>query len=211
MLYGCFAAAYVVPTYRDIKPASQVMVEKQDFGTPIASAATTVLSSVSGPTTGSATTVSTFAAQPDVARNLFLTPGGTTGDVESCAAVVTGTNILGRAVSETFTILANQTSATVGAKAFKTVSSVSFPANCESGTFAATWSLGVGEKIGLKRCMDNAGAYLHSVFAGAKETSSTVVVGSTSAVEQNTVDLAGTMDGSARFYGYFFQNFSCLP
>lgn len=203
--------AYVVPTYRDLKPATQVMLEKQDFGSPIATIATRVLNGVAGPTSAAALDVTSFAAQPDVPRNLTITPGGTTGDVEACIITVTGTNYFGKAISETFTFIADQSTAVVGNKAFKTVTKVAFPASCESGTFAATWSVGVGEKIGLKRCMADAGGWFHSVAAGVKETTAATIAASASAVESNTADFNGTMNGSNAFVGYFVQNFACLP
>jgi hypothetical protein len=205
------ANAYVVPTNRDLKPASQVMLEKQDFGTPVAASATRLSSGVAGPTSAAAATISSFTLQPDVPRNIVITPGGTTGDVESCVITVSGTNYFGATITETFTFAADASTAQTGSKAFKTVSSVAFPASCESGGFAATWSVGVGEKIGLKRCMANAGDWVWSEVAGAYEATRATIAASASAVESNTADFNGTMNGSNRFLGFFVQNFACLP
>ena len=210
-LFTVMVQAYVVPVYRDIKPASQVMLERQDFGTPIATIATRVLNGVAGPTSASALNVTSFAAQPDVPRNLTVTPGGTTADVNACVITISGTNFLGKAITETFTFTAAQSTAVTGNKAFKTVTQVAFPADCEQGTFAATWSVGVGEKIGLKRCMENAGGWFHSVAAGVKETTAATVTASASDVSLNTADFNGSMNGSKQFIGYFVQNFACLP
>lgn len=211
LFFMTMANAYVVPTQRDLKPATQVMLEAQDFGTPSAAGTNSVLSASAGATSAAIATVTTFAGQPDVPRNLVVTPGGTTGDVEACVITVSGTNYLGRAMSETFTFLADASTAQTGNKAFKTVSSVSFPANCESGGFAATWSIGVGEKIGIKRCMAAAGNWAWSTVAGAYEATRATVVINASAVENNTADFNGTMNGTNRFVGYFIQNFACLP
>lgn len=206
-----FANAYVVPTYRDLKPATQVMIEKQNFGAPIATLATRVLNANAGATSTAQVTVTTFAAQPDVARNLVITPGGTTADVAACVITVNGTNYFNKAISETFTFTNDQSAAVTGNKAFKTVTSVVFPANCEDGTFAATWSVGVGEKIGLKSCMDNAGDWFQSLVAGAYEATRATVSVSATDVSLNTADFAGTMNGSNSFIGYFVQNFRCSP
>lgn len=211
MVFAFMATAYVVPTQRDIKPASQVMLEMQAFGTPTAAGTNTILNGSAGATSAAIATVSTFAGQPDVPRNLVITPGGTTGDVEACTITVTGTNFFGRTITETFAFLADASSATTGAKAFKTVTSVSFPANCESGGFAATWSIGVGEKIGLKRCMADAGSWFQSSVAGAFESTRATIVADTDEVEKNTADFNGTMNGSNAFKGYFVQSFQCLP
>jgi hypothetical protein len=204
--------AYVVPTYRDLKPATQIMIEKQDFGTPAAAGTADILSANAGTvTTSAAKTVSTFLAQPDVPRNLVITPAGTTTDVESCVIVVSGTNYFGRAISENFTFAANASTATTGSKAFKTVSSVVFPVDCESGGFGATWSVGFGEKIGLKRCMDFAGFWAWSTVGGAYETTRATIAADADEVEKNTADFNGSMDDSTQFYGFFHQNFRCLP
>jgi hypothetical protein len=211
LFFATMANAYVVPTNRDLKPASQVMLEKQDFGTPVAASATRLSSGVAGPTSAAAATISSFTLQPDVPRNIVITPGGTTGDVESCVITVTGTNYFGATITETFTFAADASTAQTGSKAFKTVSSVAFPASCESGGFAATWSVGVGEKIGLKRCMANAGDWVWSEVAGAYEATRATIAASASAVESNTADFNGTMNGSNRFLGFFVQNFACLP
>lgn len=205
------ANAYVVPTYRDLKPATQVMIERQDFGTPVAASATRLKSANAGPTSAATVTLSSFDAQPDVPRNIVITPGGTTADVEACVIVVNGTNYYNKVISENFTFIADQSSAVTGSKAFKTVTSVVWPANCESGGFAATWSIGVGEKIGLKSCMANAGDWVWSEAAGVYETTRATMANNASAVESNTADFNGTMNGTNRFLGFFVQNFQCKP
>jgi hypothetical protein len=195
---------------RDVKFPSQQMVEKQSIDNPAAAGTTQVLSGNAGATSAAAATVTTFVAQPDVPRNLVITPGGTTGDVEACTVTVTGTNIFGRSISETFAFLADASTATTGAKAFKTVTSISWAANCESGSFAATWSVGYGEKLGLKRCMANAGDIFFSLLNGAKEGTAPTMTADSDEVEKNTADFNGTMNGSNDFVLYFIQNYGCF-
>ncbi len=139
----------------------------------------------------------------------MITPGGTTTDVENCSIVVNGLNYYDHAISETFVFLANTASATTGVKAFKSVSSVVFPVDCESGSFGATWSMGYGEKIGLKNCLDFAGDWQSSEVAGVYETTRATIVADADEVEKNTADFNGTMTGSAAFIGHFIQNFQC--
>ncbi len=210
-LFTLLAEAYVVPVYRDIKPATQVMLERQDFGTPIVATTNRVKTTYAGPTSAAAVTLTTFTAQPDVPRNITITPTGTTTDVESCVIVVTGTNYLNGVITENLTFSANASTAQATTKAFKTVTSVVWPADCESGGFAATWVIGVGELIGLKRCMANAGDWVWSEVGGVYETTRATIAASATAVESNTADFNGTMDASARFLGFFVQNFACLP
>jgi hypothetical protein len=194
---------------RDLKLPSQQMVEKQTITNPAAAGTNQVLSANAGATSAAVATVSTFVAQPDFPRNRLVTPARTTGDVESCVVVIAGTNYSGASISENFTFAADASTAQTGSKAFKTVSSVTFPANCESGGFAATWSVGYGEKIGIKNCLDAAGNILFSTLNGAKEATAPTIAASASAIESNTADYNGTMNGSNDFELFFFQNFRC--
>lgn len=205
------AFSYVAPQYRDLKPATQAMLEKQNFGTPVVASGTFIVSTAAGSITSAAATLSTFSAQPDVARNIVITPTGTTGDVESCVVVVNGLNYFGKSISENFTFAADASGTVTGSKAFKSVSSVVFPANCESGSFGATWNVGIGEKIGLKNCLAAAGDFAWSHAAGVFSATRPTVVASATGVENNTADFAETMNGSTAFVGYFVQNFLCLP
>jgi len=196
---------------RDMKLATQQLIEKQTFTNPAAAGTADVLSAHAGATSAAVATASTFVAQPDVPRNLVITPGGTTTDIEACTVTVAGTNIFGQTITEGFAFAANASSATTGAKAFKTVTSVSWAADCESGGFAATWSVGYGEKIGMQRCMESAGHLVFSTVAGAYETTRATVTADADEVEKNTLDFNGTMNGSNDFEAFYLQNFRCFP
>lgn len=211
-LFASSAFAAVRPFYQDIKLPNQVVLEAQTITTPILAAASYVVAASAGATSAAAATLSTFTNQPDVARNITITPVGTTTDVESCVIVVNGLDIVGKSISENFTFAANASTVQTGNKAFKSVVSVVFPANCESGSFGATWNVGVGSKLGLKRCMANAGDVFKAVFNGANETIGTVAA-SASAASGNTYIPTGTLDGSKSVLLYFVQNFAmgCQP
>lgn len=209
-LSSCVAEARVRAIYTDSKLPTQQMIEKQTFTNPAAAGTADILSANAGATSAAAATVTSFLAQPDVPRNLVITPGGTTGDVESCVIVVSGTNYKNQSISENFTFAANASTAQTGSKAFKTVSSVVFPANCESGGFAATWSVGYGEKLGMKYCMESAGHILFSTLNGAKEATAPTMSANSTAIESNTADFNGTMNGTNDFELFFIQNFKCL-
>ena len=202
--------AYVVPTQRDFKPASQVMLEKQDYTDLLAASATSLSTATAGNTSAAQVVLSSFSAQPDSARNIVIGVGGTAADVASCDISVAGTNILGRAITETFSTTLNTSGDITGAKAFKTVSSVTFPAACEDSPFGVTYNIGIGEKIGIKRCLNEAGAWAWSNVAGVYESTRATVVVDVDEVEKNTADFNGTMNGSSDFIGYFIQNFRCL-
>lgn len=210
LLFAETAHAYVVPTYRDLKPATQVMLEHDAITDPIVTTTNYILTTNDGPSSAAVKTITSFSHQPDVARNLTITPTGTTGDVESCVVTVSGTNIKGSSISEDFTFAADASSAQTGSKAFKTITSISWAASCESGGFAATWIVGVGEKLGLKHCLAQAGDWAWSVVAGSYESTRATVAVNASAVESNTADFNGTMNGSNDFDAYYIQNFRCL-
>jgi len=206
-------AANIKRLFQDAKLPTQQMVEKQTFTNATAAGTANILSANAGNTSTSAASVTSFVAQPDVARNLVITPGGTTNDVGTCSVTVLGTNYNGQAISEAFAFAANASTATTGSKAFLTVTSVVFPANCEDSPFGATWSIGYGEKLGVKRCMDSAGHILFSTLNGAKEGTAPTMVVDADEVEKNTADFNGTMNGSNDFELFFFQNYSesCFP
>ena len=199
--------------FRDQKLPTQKSIEYQLISNPAVAAADDVLSDDAGATSAAIATQSTFDAAIDVPRNVSITPTGTTTDVESCVVVVDGTDFHGQTITENFTFAANASTATVGNKAFKTVTLVTWPANCESGTFAATWDVGYGEKLGLKRCMAQAGHLIFSTVSGAYEATRATVAIDAANIEGNTADFNGTMDGSADFEVFFIQNFAqtCFP
>ena len=209
LLFATAASAAIKPYYQDIKLPTQKMVERQEILNPLASTLTTVLSAHAGATSAAAVNVTSFAAQPDVPRNLNITPGGSTSNVASCVITVTGTDILNDVITDTFTFADNGAARVDGAKAFKTVTNINFPASCEDNVFAATWSVGLGEKLGVKRCMDKAGHILFSTIDGAKEATAPTMAANASVVSSNTADFSGAMDGSSDFELFFMQNFRC--
>lgn len=210
-LFACLTveAQNVQPYYRDIKLPRQGVLEVQDFTNPIAASGTTISDDAAGNISTAATTLTTFTSQPDLPRNIVITPGSTTADVAACTVVVNGTNFKGASISENFAFSANTTVATVGSKAFKTVTSVVFPANCEDSPFGATWDIGVGEKLGLRQCMAQAGDWGWSSIDGVYESTRATVTADADELEKNVADFNGTMDGSSDFKAFFIQNYRC--
>lgn len=206
LLFFAFEAlAYVVPTFRDIKPSTQIMIEKQTIAAPALTSAT-VMKALTATSASVTTTISTFLAQPDVPRNIIITTGGTTADCKLATVVVNGTNFYGTAISENFAIADNQAGATTGTKAFKTVSSVVIPAQDGAG---CTYSVGVGSKLGLKACMATADHFFHAGLGGVKEATAPTVTADASHVESNGATLSGSLDGAKAVILFFAQNFAC--
>ena len=205
-----YAQAAIKPYYQDIKLPTQKVIEKQTITAPSAAGTTNVLNASAGPTSAAVTTVTSGITNPDVPRNLVITPGGTTSDVEDCYVTVNGTDIFDAALSENFYFAPNASTATTGILAFKTVTSVVFPANCESGGFAATWSIGGGSKLGLKRCINGSGDYLQGALNEVYESTRATVVKTGTSIAGNTVQLNSALNGTD-VQLYFMQNFLCFP
>lgn len=206
-LFTAQAFAYVVPTYRDLKPATQAMLEYQRIATPVV-ANTTRIKALTATSSSVTTTITTFAAQPDVPRNVTITTGGTTDDCKAANVTVTGTNFYGASITEAIAIADNQAGTSSGLKAFKSVSSVAIPA--QDGA-ACTYAVGVGDVLGLKACMKQAGDVAWAVFDSAYESTRPTCVADADEVEKNTCDINGTLNGSKNVDLYFVQNFVCHP
>lgn len=210
-LFAFSANAAVKVYFENAKFPNQQMIEKQNFGIPAGASTVFIKSSISIPNSTAAVTVTSFQNQPDVPRNLKIVPFGSTADVAACTVTVTGANYHGETITETFAFTANQSAATTGNKAFKSVSSVVFPIHCADSPFHARFEINVGEKIGLNKCLDTSGDWLHSSLSGTYEASRATLAVDADEVEKNTADFSGTMNGSNVFRGYFMQNYRCHP
>lgn len=206
---GVANGAPVTRLVQDAKFPTQAILERQLFSQPIASLTTYIASNNVVVTSAAVATLSSFLHQPDVPRNLEITPVNV-GNLLSCTAVVNGLNYNSHSISETFTFSSGSNAKVVGSKAFKSISSIVWAASCEQSTFDVIWYVGVGEKLGLKRCLANAGDIGWSVYNGAKEATAPTIASSLTAVESNTADFNGTMDGTKNFLLYFVQDFQCF-
>ena len=194
------------PYQQKAKFPSQYILEKTSSVDVVTAGAANVLSAHAGATAAAPVTVTTFVAQPDYARNLVVTPGGTTADVAAGNVVVTGVDIQGNVITESFAFIADQSTAVTGNKAFKTITSIVIPA--EDSPFGATWSVGFGAKLGLNGCLAGSGWYLKGLVDGADLTGSTVA-SSASDVSSNTIIPNPAPNGSRDFDLLFFPNYSC--
>jgi hypothetical protein len=138
------------------------------------------------------TTSTTFVAQPDVARNIEVLPGGTTADVPAGDVTINGTDIEGNVISEAVTFAANATTKQVTAKAFKTVTSVVFPIQDGAG---ATYDVGIGDKLGLTWAYSALRAD-YAVLGTTLEGTLPTLAANVTTPSANTVDLNSALDGS---------------
>lgn len=187
------------PAYNYSQGRSRVL--SAVYTAPVAASGTAVHAAVTD--NGGAQTITTALTNPDMARNISATAGGTGANITAVAVTVNGTDMYGNVISETLPVFTAATPGTVtGSKAFQTVTSVVIPAN---GT-GVTTAIGVGAKFGLPAKLsrntviftfqDN----VRETFAGA-----TVAVDSTH-LESNTVTFVGTPNGTHTYIADYFNN-----
>lgn len=129
------------------------------------------------------TAVTSFLAQPDFARQITVTPGGTTASVPAGDVTIVGTNIRGEVISDVVTFLANASTVGATTKAFKTVTSITFPVQDGAG---ATYDVGINDALGLDRCM-TADEVQSASMDGTFEATRPTVTYHVSDVSKNTV------------------------
>lgn len=203
------AEAAVKRQWLDQKMPTQAMLEHETLTTPLAATTNYIKTTYAGPTSAAALTLSSFTHQPDVPRNITVTPTGTTGDVESCVITISGTNYYDHAITDTVTFAADASTVQATTKAFKSVTSVAWPASCESGGFGATWIIGVGEVFGLSHCLASKGDVAWASLGGTYEGTRPTCLSDSTHVESNTCDINGSPDGTKNVEFYFVQNFNC--
>lgn len=138
-------------------------------------------------------TITTSITNPDFPRIVTVkgNASGITGNV-----VITGTDINDDALTDTIAL--NGATEVLGAKAFKTVTSIALPVEVHAGT--DTVSVGVGNKIGFPIAIPNASLVLAKSFDGSVD-SSTITAGTTAAASLAAV--AGTFNGTKEYALWF--------
>jgi len=133
--------------------------------------------------TEAAQTVTEFEKAMPYTRNVTAVAS----DAVTTKITVYGTNIAGIAISEELTL--NGTTPVVGAKAFKTVTSIVLPI----ATGTETVDVGFGDKIGLPFVFD-AKPLAFAMQAGTLESTAPTLAIDTDEVEKNTIDLNSALD-----------------
>lgn len=177
-----------------------------------AGASTAVLAAVAG--ASAAQVVTAGITQPDVPRALSLTVGGTAAGVQQSSVVITGTNVEGKVITESFVTTQGTTGTVNGVKAFKTVTSVAIPA--QVGT-SATFAVGTQNILGINHRLFKNNSTVKVYSATAHKGALTLqipptVVAHDSLVELNTV-LPGTTPNGSTFLiiCYVFDNWALAP
>lgn len=171
-----------------------------DLKRPAVASANALLTAATLTTSG--VTTQTPTAQPDVPRNITFTLAGTTANIGAGSAVITGTNVEGATITESVTVTAATGGLLSGNKAFKTVTSILYPATTGAGVTA---SIGYGSKLGIgMRNIASMPVKLLVRSATGVETMEDPAASALSAtvVESNTVTTTTTLDGAVGFRVY---------
>lgn len=156
-----------------------------DFGKPVAADADGLLEDAQSSATDPVV-VTEFLAELDLPRKLSFTPSA------SAAAgniLVEGTDIADTPITDT--IATSTTTAVVSAKAFKTVTKITFPADAS----AITWDVGWGKQLGLPFKLAAVPERLEFSAGALKTTAGTFSVDE-DVLAKNTYDPNGTLNGT---------------
>jgi hypothetical protein len=143
--------------------------------------------------TGAQQVITTAITNPDVARTILLTPGGTTANVTAVSCIITGTDINGNALTETapaFSAGAATTKTTVNA--FATVTSITQPAIGTSVTVAYGTTAQLGLPWNLTR-----NTVIAAYLGGTKEGTPPTVTTHATDVSKTLVQLSSALNASA--------------
>ena len=172
------------------EPGVESHVYSMSLGSPAAASTTAVLAAVTD--NGSQQVITTGITNPDVPRNITATAGGTSANITAVQVVVAGTDIDGLPITETLPAFTAATAGTVsGAKAFRTVTSITIPHN---GT-GVTTAIGKGTAVGLNRRLSR-DTVVNAYLNGVRETTRPTVAFSATASSGNTVILNSTLNGT---------------
>ena len=142
---------------------------------------------------GAPEVITTGIVQPDVPRNITATAGGTAGDIKAITVTIAGTNADGVAITEVLPAFTENNAGIVsGAKAFRTVTSITIPAHDDTG---ATTAIGYGDVVGIGLRLARK-SVMNAYLAETVETTAPATVVSASALEGNTFDLNSALNST---------------
>ena len=173
--------------------------------------ATAVHASIASTT--SAQTVTTSITDPDAPRALSVTPGGTTADIRDNAIVITGVNVEGKTITDTFKVEKSSSTIVNGNKAFKRVTSIAIPPMDGTG---ATFTVGTLNQMGMNHRLYPNNTTIKVVSdTGTTQTlqaAPTINRTDTAVVENNLITPATAPDGTTflKFY-YIFDQWTLAP
>ena len=190
-----------------VKAPGQYILEKQTITAPSIAANVKILNDSQGASSTAAASVTTFDQQPDVPRILSVTAVQSYGDVKAGSVVITGTNIKGQTITDTLVFTENLSTAVTGTKAFKTVTSISFPG--EDSPFAAIWDVDGTDALGMDACFEHESDVAWASLDGTLETTRATITVDADEVEKNVININGTLNGVKNVEVYELHNGAC--
>jgi hypothetical protein len=173
-----------------IEPGVESCVFSMPLGSPALGTTTATHAAVTD--NGAQQVVTTGITNPDVPRNVTATSGGTGANITAVQVIVTGTDHYDNPLTETLPVFTAATPTTVsGAKAFKTITSITIPAN---GT-GVTTAIGRGSAVGLRRRLSR-DSVLNAYLNGVREATRPTVAFNAAAISGNTVILNSALNGN---------------
>ena len=166
----------------------------KSWAAPAATSSTAVLPATTL-ANGATTTVTTGITQPDVTRCLRIlgNQAGINGTV-----VINGTDNSGAVISES--IVANAGNVVEGVRAFRTITSIVFPARNGAGD---TISVGWNDKLGLDEAYPR-DPLVRMTADGVHEATRATVAFSATVLSQNTVDPNTALNGAVTFWAQLY-------
>lgn len=138
--------------------------------------------------------VATGFTNPDVPRNLTLTISGTALSVKAGTLTVEGTDILGNAVTEDFTITEDTVEVLVGDVVFRSVTKMTIPAQ---DAIDVNFRLGSGVKLGLPDHLSKGNTIILTMFNKVVEATAPALNEVAEGSEQlQYITLNSALDGS---------------
>ena len=165
----------------------------QTITNPIVAAADTIEGATTVNTGGFTKAAVDLDAQPDVPRKLSVTPNGEL----TAWILIEGTNIDDEAITEYVNFSASSSLAST-TKAFKSITQIT---GAKTGGTDRDITVGQTDALGLDMTIDNDYQIMMVKFNGGIDATQTLVKDSTD-VEKNTIDVAGTLDGSKTIWVY---------
>jgi hypothetical protein len=135
-------------------------------------------------------TITASITNPPCARNISIVGGH--ADQTGIDVVITGTNVWGDVITESITM--NGTGTVLGAKAFKTVTSIGCPIRASTNT--PTVAIGFDDKFGLPFLCNHIDQIVQASLNYAVEATRATLAASSTAIESNTVILASATNGT---------------
>lgn len=137
--------------------------------------------------------ITTFDAQPGEARVLALVVGGTDTDVKAVTVTVTGLDILGNTITDTFLCTVNTLGTITGTKAFAVVTRIEAPAHDGTGV---TMTLGTTKGLGIPWTLPQKPAHILSRINHTNEGTAPTFTVDGDEVAKNFVTPNGSLAGT---------------